>query len=66
MSKFIKVQKGDEVIEVHPDALADHKRLGWSVVEEAPAQPEPESAEVKPEPVKPEAEKPKKKVVSRA
>lgn len=35
MSAFIKVAKDDQVIEVHPDALKDHMRLGWTVVVEA-------------------------------
>lgn len=29
---FIAVQKGDEIIHVHPDALANHIDLGWVVV----------------------------------
>lgn len=40
MSKFINVTKDGEVIAVHPDALADHIRLGWAVMPaelEAPA-----------------------------
>ena len=32
--KFIKVKKDDEVIEIHPLTLDDHKRLGWKVVGE--------------------------------
>jgi hypothetical protein len=59
-SEFIKVAKGDEVIEVHPLALADHKRLGWVEVEEAPA--EETNTEAKPDKTprahKPKAEKP--------
>ena len=35
MSEFIKVTKDGQEIEIHPDALADHKRLGWVVVEDA-------------------------------
>jgi hypothetical protein len=35
MSEFIKVTKDNQIIEVHPDALEDHKRLGWKIVEEA-------------------------------
>ena len=31
--KFIKVKKGDEVIEVHPSVLAQHEALGWVRVE---------------------------------
>lgn len=34
MSEFVKVTKDGEIIEVHPDALADHMRLGWVVVEQ--------------------------------
>ena len=37
MSEFIKVTKGGDVIEIHPDALVDHKRLGWVEVEPAVA-----------------------------
>jgi hypothetical protein len=50
MEKFIKITKDGETIEVHPSALADHKRLGWVEVEEdaeTESKPEP-----KPEPVK--------------
>lgn len=52
MSEFIKVEKDGEVIEVHPDALADHKRLGWVEVAVAVEAPEekpdkPEAAEKK-------------------
>jgi hypothetical protein len=32
MSEFIRVSKNGEIIEVHPDALKDHERLGWTVV----------------------------------
>jgi hypothetical protein len=38
MSEFIKITKNGEVIEVHPDALANHKELGWVVVEDVPAE----------------------------
>lgn len=34
MSEFIKVTKGDEIIEISPLALADHKRLGWILWDE--------------------------------
>ena len=49
MEKFIKITKDGETIEVHPSALADHKRLGWVEVEPAV---EVETVEPKPEPVK--------------
>lgn len=49
MSEFIKVKKDGQVIEVHPDALENHKQLGWVIVVDEPA------AEEKP------VEKPEKK-----
>ena len=52
MSNFIKVTKNDEIIEVHPDALEDHKRLGWVEVVEAEKPAEEAPA--------PKAEKPKR------
>ena len=48
--EFIKVTKDGEVIEIHPLALADHKRLGWTVVEAedlAPMDPEAQPEEGK-------------------
>lgn len=58
MSEFIKVTKNGEAIEVHPDALEDHKRLGWVEVVDAESQPEAEKpAEEAPAP---KAEKPKR------
>lgn len=32
-SLFIKVRKGDDVIEVHPLSLENHKQLGWVEVQ---------------------------------
>lgn len=34
MARLIPVGKGADYLEVHPDALAEHKRLGW---QECPA-----------------------------
>lgn len=34
---LIKVKKGDEIIEISPLVLNDHKSLGWTVVGEEPA-----------------------------
>lgn len=33
MSDLIPVSKGADYIEVHPDALDEHKRLGWAECE---------------------------------
>lgn len=55
MSGFINVTKDGEVIGVHPDALADHIRLGWSVVVE----PVAEAAAPAPAPKPEEKKKPK-------
>lgn len=41
MSEFIKVKKDGQVIEVHPDALENHKQLGWVVVDEPAAEEKP-------------------------
>lgn len=41
MSEFIKVKKDGQVIEVHPDALENHKQLGWVVVDEPVAEEKP-------------------------
>lgn len=53
MSKFIKMTKEGETIEVHPSVVEDHKRLGWKVVEPEPVQDEP-AAQPVPEPVQDE------------
>lgn len=47
MTAFIKVTKNDETIEVHPDALADHKSLGWVEVVEPEPVAEKKAAEPK-------------------
>ena len=48
--EMILIEKGGEQIRVHPDALADHKRIGWTVVEpQAEEQPQ-EAPAVPPEP----------------
>ena len=36
MSGFVRVEKNGEVIEVHPDALENHKQLGWKVCADVP------------------------------
>lgn len=51
--EMILVEKNGEQIRVHPDALADHQRLGWKIVEG-------ESVSVETPEAKPEA-KPGKK-----
>ena len=41
MSEFVKMVKdGEELIEVHPSCVDDHKRLGWKVAEEQPTEEE--------------------------
>ena len=32
--KLIKVFKDGQTMEVHPDALADHQKLGWTVIDQ--------------------------------
>lgn len=43
--KFIKITKDGQTIEVHPSVVDDHKKLGWAVVGEEAAEPEPSEAE---------------------
>ena len=46
VDQFVKIMKGDEVIEVHPLALADHLRLGWKIYDDqAQAAAEKKAAE---------------------
>jgi len=57
MTNFIKIEKDGEIIEVHPDALADHKSVGWvEVVEVDPVVPE-KKAEPKSKPAVEKKEK---------
>jgi hypothetical protein len=58
MSEFINVTKDGEVIGVHPDALADHLRLGWVVVPAESEAPAPAAAAA-PAPRTEEKKKPK-------
>jgi hypothetical protein len=38
--KFVRMQKGDEIMDqVHPDVVEMHKKLGWVVIEETAADP---------------------------
>lgn len=59
MSEFIKMQKGEETIEVNPLCVADHESLGWVVVE-APLVEEEVLAERKPDQKKSHASRGKK------
>ena len=34
---LVKIEKNGQTMEVHPDAVADHLRLGWKRFEEKPA-----------------------------
>lgn len=52
MSAFIQVTKNGETIEIHPDALEDHKRLGWVVVVDEAQPAEAPAVEAAPAPVK--------------
>lgn len=48
--ELIPVRKGGEYIEVHPVALAQHKKLGWREcerVDTAPTADPPEAAPIK-------------------
>lgn len=42
MATLVHVAKGGAALAVHPDALADHLRLGWAVLAEQPTS-EPEA-----------------------
>jgi len=33
MSEFVTMTKAGETIEVHPDAVSNHKKIGWSVLD---------------------------------
>ncbi len=57
---FVKMQKGDEMIEVSPLVVADHQRLGWIIVVPAPVEEAPAVSAETPEPVA-EAPKPSSK-----
>lgn len=52
MPDLIAMAKDGETIEVHPDTVADHHRVGWRVVERAEAEggeePAPVSAHAAP------------------
>lgn len=55
--EFVRMTKDGATIAVHPSVVADHKRLGWMVVnDEAPGEPvAAETLQAQPEP------KPKRK-----
>jgi hypothetical protein len=42
---LIEVEKGGEVLHVHPTALADHLRCGWTQRLHAEPQPQQEATE---------------------
>lgn len=59
MDEFVKMRKGDQVIEVHQLVVNAHIALGWAVVEEEPVIEPPSPVKETPAPV-PAARKSKK------